>query len=90
MGNTVFLLEQLNDTLVTSNMIKRWMNQDPVLAKMKNYVLKGWPLSVSDSDMHPYFNEQTELSVEGGCVLRGVMMVIYTITEKAESIRTAT
>ena len=55
-----------------------------------SYVLKGWPLSVSDSDMHPYFNEQTELSVEGGCLLRGVMMVIYTITEKAESIRIAT
>ena len=40
-ADTVFLLEHLNDMPVTANMIKRWTNQDPVLAKVKNFVLKG-------------------------------------------------
>ena len=47
--DTVFLLQKSNDTPVTANMIKRWTNQDPVLAKVKNFVLKGWPSSVTDS-----------------------------------------
>ena len=75
-ADTVFLLEKLNDTPVTANMIKRWTNQDPVLAKEKHCVLKEWPASVTDSGMRPFFNKQTELSVEGGCVLRGVRVVI--------------
>ena len=75
-ADTVFLLEKLNDTPVTANMIKRWTNQDPVLAKVKHCVLKGWPSSVTDSGMRPFFNKQTELSVEGGYVLRGVRVVI--------------
>ena len=41
LADTVFLLEKLNDTPVTSNMFKRWTNQDPMLAKVKNWVLKG-------------------------------------------------
>ena len=58
--DTVFLLEKLNDTPVTSNMINRWTNQDPVLAKV---MLKGWPSSMSDSDIRPYFNKQKVLEL---------------------------
>ena len=61
-ADTVFLLEKLNDTLVTANMIKRWTNQNPVLAKVKNFVVKGWPSSVTDSGLHLYFNKQTQLN----------------------------
>ena len=53
-ADTVFLLEKLNDTPVMANMIKRWTNQDPVLAKVKHCVLKGWPSSVMDSG--PFMN----------------------------------
>ena len=33
-ADAVFLLEHLNDTPVTAKMIKKWTNQDPVLAKV--------------------------------------------------------
>lgn len=75
-ADTGFLLEQLNDTPVTANMIKKWTNQDPVLAKVKNFVLKGWPSSLADNDIRPYYNKQNELSVEGGYVLRGIRVVV--------------
>ena len=74
-ADTNFLLENLNNTQVTANMIKRWTNQDPVLAKVRNLVL-GWPASVTDEDIRPYFNKQNELSIEGGCVLRGTQVVV--------------
>ena len=75
-ADTNFLLEHLNNTPVTANMIKRWTNQDPVLAKVRNLVLQGWPVSITNEDMRPYFNKQTELSIEGGCVLRGTRVVV--------------
>lgn len=75
-ADTIFLLEQLNDTPITANVIKRWTNQDPVLAKVKNFVLKGWPSSLLDNDICPYFTKQTELSIEGGCILRGIRVVV--------------
>ena len=52
-ADTIFLLEHLNNTPVTANMIKRWSNQDPVLAKVKNLVLQGWPASVTNEDIRP-------------------------------------
>ena len=58
-----------------------------VVAKVKNFVLKGWPSSMTDSGIHPYFNKQTELTVEGGCVFRGIKGT-YTTTGKAKSVRT--
>ena len=75
-ADTIFLLEKLNNISVTTKMIKTWTNQDPVLSKVKNFVLKVWPSSIIDSGICPYFDKQTELSVEWGCVLRCVRVVI--------------
>lgn len=46
-ADTGFLLEHLNDTPVTANMIKRWTNQDPVVARVRNLVLQGWSSSLT-------------------------------------------
>ena len=81
-GDINFLLEHLNNTPVTANMIKRWTNQDPVLAKVRNLVLQGWPASVTDEEMRLYFNKQNELSIEGGCVLRGTWVVVPLMIKK--------
>ena len=39
-------------------------------------MLQGWPASVTDEDIHLYFNKQNELSIEGGRVLRGTRVVV--------------
>ena len=75
-ADTIHLLEQLNSTPVTATMIKKWTAQDPVLAKVKNLLLKGWTLPPQDKDLRPYFNKRTELSVESGCILRGIRVVV--------------
>ena len=75
-ADTIHLLEQLNSTPVTATMIKTWTAQDPILAKVKNLLLKGRTLPPKDKDLRPYYNKRTELSVESGCILRGIRVVV--------------
>ena len=75
-ADTIHLIEQLNSTPVIATMIKKWTAQDPVLAKVKNLLLKGWTLPPKDKDLRPYYNKRTELSVESGCILRGIRVVV--------------
>ena len=75
-ADTIHLLEQLNSTPATATMIKKWTAQDPVLAKVKNLLLKGWTLPLQDKNPRPCFNKRTELSVESGCILRGIRVVV--------------
>ena len=70
-GETVLLLECLNMTPLSAADMKRWTSQDPVLSKVRNYVLQGWPVKVEGDDLMPYYRRQTELSVEDGCLLWG-------------------
>ena len=48
------------------------------LAKVREFVLQGWPSSVSAQDLKPFITRQQELSVEQGCVLRGSRVVVPT------------
>ena len=75
-ADTIHLLEQLNSTPVTATLIKKWTAQNPILAKVKNLVLKGWTIPPKDKELRPYFNKRTELSVESGCILRGVRVLV--------------
>ena len=42
LGETILLLEHLQSSPITAGQIKEWTNQDPVLSKVRNYVLQGW------------------------------------------------
>ena len=41
-GETILLLEQLQSSPITAGQIKKWINQDLVLSRVRNYVLQGW------------------------------------------------
>ena len=56
--------------------MKQWTNRDPVLSKVCNYVLQGWPVKVESDDLMPYYRRQTKLSVEDGCLLWGNQVVV--------------
>ena len=49
---------------------------DPVLSKVLDFVRHGWPQPVEDIRMKPYFNRRFELSVEQGCLLWGLRVII--------------
>ena len=70
-----FFLEPDIVTNVTSQMIKRQTQVDPVLSKVYNYVISGWP-SVIDPTLVPIKNKRDELTTQQGCVLWGTRVVV--------------
>ena len=77
-----FFLEPEVVTNVTSQMIKRETQVDPVLSKVYSYVISGWP-SVVDPTLVPFKNKRDELTTQQGCVLWGTRVVVpHSLQEK--------
>lgn len=72
----VLLLDQLDTPLVTAKQVKAWTDRDPVLSRVREYILRGWPEGVNDTPFIPYSHRQEELSTQAGCVLWGARVVI--------------
>ena len=71
----VLLIDSLNETPITSNQIAAWTQKDPVLSKVMQFIMLGWPESVA-SELKPYCNRCLELSVHAGCILWGLKVVV--------------
>ena len=71
----VLSLSIVNDTPITATKIAQWTARDPVLSKVVNFVLQGWP-SVVDEEFTAYSRRKDELSVEQGCLLWGSRFII--------------
>jgi hypothetical protein len=74
-GELVLLLEVLENSPVTSLMIKNWTNQDPLLSRIVDMVVHGW-CNTEEETMKPYQRRREELSVEDGCLLWGNRVVV--------------
>ena len=64
----VHLLGMVDDHLpVSSSMISQETRRDPLLCKVHDFILNGWPVSVDqNSDYSPYYNRRNELTVIQG------------------------
>ena len=71
----VLSLSVVNDTPITATKIAQWTARDPVLSKVLNFVLQGWP-SVVDEEFTAYRRRKDDLSVEQGCLLWGSRVII--------------
>ena len=60
---------------VTSQMIKKETQVDPVLSQVYNYVISGWPCVV-DPTLVPFKTRQDELSTQQVCVLWGARVIV--------------
>ena len=51
---------------------------DEILNQVMKLTQKGWPLSKKklDSELHPFFNRKTQLTIHQGCILCGLRVVI--------------
>jgi hypothetical protein len=49
---------------------------DPVLARVLNFVMSGWPAHCPSDDLKPFFNRRHELTADQGCILWGNRVVI--------------
>ena len=76
-GDVHLLFDILSTSIVTASQIKEWSDKDPVLSRVRRFVLSGWSNGVSnDPQLKPFFNRREELSVVDGVVLWGARVVI--------------
>ena len=60
---------------VSAAQLRRATQADPVMSTVHQFTQLGWPAEVSD-DLKPFWQVQAGLSVEVGCVLRGIGVVV--------------
>ena len=72
----VLLMEHLDSSPVCATDIKKETSRDPVLSRVLQFVLNGWP-DICDSDnLKPFWSKQLELSAQQGCLLWGNRVVV--------------
>ena len=69
----IHLMEYLDTSPVSSAQIRAWTERDPILSKVKEITLSGWPTDTTgmEEELRPFARRKYELSVEEGCVLWG-------------------
>ena len=72
----VMLFEDIETPSVYSQQIKQWTDKDPVLARVRDYILRGWPGEVGNKAFTPYTRRKDELSIQDGCLLWGGRVVV--------------
>ena len=73
--SSIFNIEQLSKIPVNSKDISAATRTDPVLSKVVEYIMTGWPHHVDD-DLKLFKMKELELTVEDGCFLWGRRVVI--------------
>ena len=77
----VFNVRQLNVLPVTAKQLAAATCTDPVLGRVLRYTRAGWPQEVKE-ELKPFSNRRKELSVEEGCILWGMRVVVPTKLRK--------
>ena len=74
----IHLMEHLTTTPLSCTQIKLWMDCDPTLSKVRQWVQEGWPDTDAETseELQPYVRRKLELSVGEGCVLWGCRVVV--------------
>ena len=55
--------------------INRETRRDPMLARVLEYTLSGWPNYITDKELKPYFTSRNGLTAEQDCVLWGMQVI---------------
>ena len=71
------LVNFLDESPVTAEMVKEETRKDPLLSQVLRYVGSVWPSSaIGNTELTPYFRKKEELSIQCGCLLWGARIVI--------------
>ena len=68
-------LLQINSLPVRGEHLRAATSADPLLSRVLKYTMEGWPLSVS-TELQPFSRRQNELTIEAGCLLWGIRVVV--------------
>ena len=72
---SLFNVSQVQSLPVTFQDIQGATKRDPVTSKILMYLERGWPEQVPE-ELKPYHSRQHEMSIECGCLLWGIRVVI--------------
>ena len=73
----VFNITQMESLPVTVPQLRQATRNDQILSQVLRYTLDGWPVVIdSKSPLHPYSTRKQELTVEEGCLLCGIRVVV--------------
>ena len=75
-GELTQLLNFIASSQLSIDNIKQWTATDPVLSRVKTFVISGWPADKQGSELQPYVFRQKELSLLDGCLLWGSRLVV--------------
>ena len=71
----VFNVAQIQALPLTSHQVATATKKDPLLSQVFRYVQSSWPAEVAQ-DLLPHWNRRTEFTIEQGCLLWGIRVVI--------------
>ena len=73
----IYSLEVIGDDFpLVAEEIAKETKVHPILSKVHDLVMRGWPSDCDSEHLKPYFNRRNELSCEQGCVLWGSRVII--------------
>ena len=72
---SVLSVSQLETLPVTTDQIRNATHYHPVLSKVLDYVLNGWPVTIPEI-VQPFYTHQSELVVENDSLLWGIRVII--------------
>ena len=81
---------QLESLPVSIDQVRKATRSDPILSRVLEYALTGWPTEVTSEAIKPYFNKRNEITVEENCLLWGMRVVIPQDREQAVRTKDAT
>ena len=67
---------QLESLPVSVDQVRKATRSDPILSRVLEYALTGWPTEVTSEAIKPCFNKRNEITVEENCLLWGMRVVI--------------
>ena len=73
---SLFNIGQFHNLPISYTQVRRATRDDPYLSKVYSFVRDCWPGCGDNSNLHPYWGVRNELLLEGGCLLRGIRVVI--------------
>lgn len=72
---SVFNVAQIRVLPVSVAQVCKATRADSILSKVVTYLKSGWPMKFLDP-VKPYFSRRDEFSIEEGCVLWGVRVIV--------------
>ena len=72
----IYNLSQIDSLPVIANDNKRETRRDYISSKVLDFTLNGWTEKPQDGRLTPYYMRRNELSVQHGCLMWGIRVII--------------